>query len=1294
MPDPEQLIIASPAHNNQHLFSDHYLNEILRQRIHWQALVDEARPAMEQVAAIFERFVPSSNEAQTEEDLVKPVLRLLNHDFEVQPSLSTPEGAKRPDYVFYEGTDSLNANKNQTLTDALPEQGGIAVGDAKHWNRPLDIAVRDNAGDALLNKNPSYQISYYMQHSGVTWGILTNGKLWRLYHKDTAFKLDHFYEVDLQELAAAGDVERFLYFYAFFRRPAFDDGPVSISAILRESTDYARKVGDSLKEQVYDALRHIAQGFLDYGPNQLEPDQETLNTIYDSSLILLYRLIFILYAEARELLPVRENAQYRDDYSLHAVKRDTARALDSGRRLLADSALVWPRLEQLFDTINRGNPPLSVATFNGGLFDPTRHEFLLRCKVGDSHLQRAIDKLARVERAFVDYRDLSVQHMGTIYEGLLEHRLRSLPVREDEWVITLVNDKGERKSTGSYYTPDDIVKYIVERTVGPVLERAIEGKADDTEKLDAALKVNVLDPAMGSGHFLVEATEFIARFLVDHAILPEGKTADEADLAYWKRRVVQSCIYGVDLNPLAVELAKLSLWLTTVAKGRPLSFLDHHLRPGNSLVGSRLEHLEVHTTRSKRAKRTARQGDGTKQIALLADTGFAERISTAVDSMWRIETSESEDVSQVKQQEETYEAMRRLLVDKYGRWLNLVTAARFGVSVGAWLWPTLVDKVKHNSIATVPAVEKLVSQANEIAARLGFFHWELEFPEIYFDREGHPLDDGGGFEAVVGNPPWERIKLQENEFFAARDREIAHAPRAADRKRLISTLPRRKPELWREYETAKETADNVLAYTRDTGFYPLMGKGDTNLYAVFAERALQLMGKTGRMGLLVPSGIATDDTTKEYFQHLVNHRMLAELLDFENREGMFPEVDSRFKFSIMLATGEAAPEPSIRCGFYLHGTRQIADPERISWLSAEDFRLFNPNTLTCPVFRRSRDVELTRQLYAGSPVLLNRPAGEEGSPWCVSFQRMFDMTNDSRLFRTAAELEAEGYWLGAGNVYTKGLDRCLPLYEGKMVQLYDHRAAGVVVNPGNLHRPAQEQPTSDQQHLDPHFSPTPQFWVDSKNVFACCGEGEMTSWFMGYKDVTSPTNVRTMIPAIIPATAVGNTFCLIHVSSDLRSTYGACMLANLSSFALDFAARQKVGGQHLNFFIVEQLPVLPPETYDTEWHGVWLADFAKERVLELCYTAYDLKGFADDLGYDGSPFAWDEERRFHLRCQLDALYFHLYKLSRDEAGEILDTFPIAKRQDEARYERFRTKDLILSYYSAYAAGNMDAWVSG
>jgi hypothetical protein len=763
----QQLVLVARPHNNRQLFSDHYLDTLLPQRAGWDLLRAEAQQVMMDIRAIYTAYTPSHNEAQTEHDLIRPILKRLGHDFEVQPALKTPDGTKRPDYVLYRNPAALNANKNRVLDDTLPRQGGYAVGDAKYWDRPLDLTVRSSGGDAsshkdpFSNKNPSYQIAFYMQHSGVEWGMLTNGRLWRLYHAETAHKLDRYYEVDLPALLETNDAGAFLYFYAFFRRAAYghegEEPPLGVAEILRQSTDYARNIGDSLKSQVYDALLHLAQGFLDYPDNAFQPDTETLRAIYDHSLIVLYRLLFILYAEDRDLLPVRERGSYRDIYSLYAIKRAVVSDLRTGRQLKRNSHRVWPQLCDLFDIIDKGDPPLHVSTFNGGLFDPQRHPFLTRYTIGDAHLQQAIDCLSTVKGQFVDYRDLSVRHLGAIYEGLLEYQLT---VEGADNTVRLVNDKGERKATGSYYTPDYIVKYMVEETLAPALRAAVAEETTDAGRIAATLAVKVLDPAMGSAHFLVEATESIARFLVDLGVVPEGDAATgEADMAYWKRRVAQNCIYGVDLNPLAVELAKLALWLTTVAKDRPLSFLDHHLRTGNALVGSRLGELNLARDTAAQQKRRATkqaQQERAGQISMLADDAFRQSMSGAVGSMWLIEGSAARTVAQVKQQEELYQELRRSFTGKYGRLADLAAAVPFGVNFDPKLWAPLADAATGRTMAMLPELAALLARGDALAAQYRFFHWDLEFPEVFFDRYGRPLPDGGGFDVVIGNPPYVR----------------------------------------------------------------------------------------------------------------------------------------------------------------------------------------------------------------------------------------------------------------------------------------------------------------------------------------------------------------------------------------------------------------------------------------------------------------------------------------------------------------------------------------------------------
>ncbi len=755
-----QLPLAATPHRNQQLFSDHYLNVILPKRSDWQHLVDEARSVFADLQHLFAAYTPSDKEAQVEDDFIKPVLRGLGHTFEVQPSLETPDGSKTPDYVFYRDQAALITNKKKKLNETLLAGRAIAVGDAKAWDRPLDVSLKRVGGDPFTNKNPSYQISFYMQHSGLDWGILTNGRLWRLYHKETAHKLDHFYEVNLPELLQSGNVDDFLYFYAFFRRQAFDQGDLSIETLRVASIEYARGVSASLKAQVYDALRHVAQGFLDYQPNSLQSDEETLKQIYDNSLILLYRLLFILYAEARDLLPIHENPGYGQYYSLDRMKRNIQHNHRMGILLSPSAATLWAHLKALFKIIEKGDPTLDVTTFNGGLFNPQRHPFLEHHMVGDLHLQQAIDKLARVDGQFVDYRDLAERHLGTIYEGLLEFHLERMAEPASGWTIDLKNEKGERKITGSYYTPDYIVKYMVEETLGPVLQQAIASAKSEQKKIEAVLNIKVLDPAMGSGHFPVEATDYIARFLVEHIEQSQTETGGESELAFWRRRVAQSCIYGVDLNPLAVNLAQLSLWLATVAKGKPLSFLDHHLRCGNSLLGANLTQLRLNSPNGKKNGKKARilstPNVDVAQPMLFDEENLRQVMTTAVDLMWAIEVNPAQTVTEVKVQEETYKEMRLKLTDKYSRLANVVTATHFGVAVDQTLWKPLSDYATGRTPIAPPLFDDWLKAATVSADSLHFFHWELEFPEVFFNQYGHHKGADAGFHVVIGNPPYIR----------------------------------------------------------------------------------------------------------------------------------------------------------------------------------------------------------------------------------------------------------------------------------------------------------------------------------------------------------------------------------------------------------------------------------------------------------------------------------------------------------------------------------------------------------
>ena len=550
--------------------------------------------------------------------------------------------------------------------------------------------------------------------------------------------------------------------------------------------------------------------------------------------------------------------------------------------------------------------------------------------------------------------------------------------------------------------------------------------------------------------------------------------------------------------------------------------------------------------------------------------------------------------------------------------------------------------------------------------------WRQRFADVFSREEG-------GFDCVIGNPPWERLKLQEREFFDATAPDIAAAVSAATRRKLIEELQKKKPELYARYVEAKEAAERALGHVRTCGNFPLTAAGDINTYAVFAELARTLVAPEGRVGLLVPSGIATDHTTRHFFAELVDSQSLMALYDFENRMKVFPDVDGRFKFSVLLFGGSQVKARSADFVFFAHQMADLDDANRHVGLSPEDLKLLNPNSRTCPIFRSRRDAEITKAIYRRVPVLVNESRKKGGNPWGVRFVRMFDQTNDAELFHTAEQLKKIGF-KPSGAVWKKGKEKFLPLYEAKMVQAYDHRAAGVVVDEKNWMRQGQTEATTLVEHQNPEFAAISRWWVAEEEVVRVL-EKPRPSGFIGFKDITSATNQRTMIAAAIPWAAVTNHFPLILAQASPRLEM--CLLANLNSLAYDYAARQKIGAVTLNFFIVEQLPTLPPDRYAARcpWDKrQTLEKWISDRVLALTCTANDMIPLAKAAGLDPPVHKWKEDERAELMAELDAAYFILYGLSREDAEYILSTFQGAGRTDAGLLDGQTAAQRVLEEY--------------
>ena len=1347
------------------LFTNYFLTEGIKATAEWRTSISDSTAFAAFRNGVRQRYDALSgsegpNEAVTEQELIRPVLELLGWA-DYLPQQGTTRNEDIPDYLLF--TDA--ASKERAAGRANPEErfrDAIVVEESKRFGLSLDARDRDTGRQS---RTPHGQILRYLStadiesESRIRWGFLTNGGLWRLYDYRARPRATGYFEADLGEMLGSGGEDGLRLFYLLFRRDSFtpQQGATTsfLEAALAQGRRYEEKVAQDLSSVVFERVfPKLVQALAD-------GTGEDLSRVRHAALILLYRLLFVLYAEDRGLLPV--NDPRYEDYGLRKPVRDhVAHRMQGSAVFSASASSYYDHLMTLFRQIDEGDESIGLPPYNGGLFASEAAPLLKTARLTDKIVGDIIYDLSHTEtegtRHFVNYRDMSVQQLGSIYERLLERE----PVRDDNGGIVVRPNSYARKDSGSFFTPQELVDLIVDRTLKPLAEERLKAFEDKSEDLrsdhraiaerhaellaldpaEAVLDLKVLDPAMGSGHFLVTAVDFLSDYIAEVAeyapavpewldgeyysplvervatirrdILQRAQASDwvmdEAQLtdqSIIRRMVLKRCIYGVDKNPLTVELAKVSLWLHSFTVGAPLSFLDHHLRCGDSLVGLRVPEATA---------------DLNRLGGLFASSAIAGA-EAATSGMQRIEEMSDADVAEVRESAELFRGVEDATADLRGlldflcglRWLTSDMRGKVRTARETPLVETLGSRPNeaYSLLSQGPdavgdgetggddtswsGFKELWSDARSVADREGFLHWEAAFPGVWQRwQEEQPV---GGFDAVIGNPPWDRIKLQEVEWFSTRSPELALAPTAAARKTGIQQLRDKGAPLADEFDAAKERADKLGELIRASGNYPLLGGGDINLYSLFVERAMGLIKPDGFVGLLTPSGIYADKTASAFFKSLSSSGRVGGLFDFENRRlgtglpPFFPDVDSRFKFCALIFGGAKRRFDETECAFFLHDIETISDPNRCFALASSDFARVNPNTGTAPIFRTRRDAEITRRIYERHPVLVDRSQGARAqSAWPVRYVHMFDMTNDSHLFRTAAQLDSEGCYPVQGNRWRRGDELYLPLYQGRMIHQFDHRANSVVINPENTHNPYLSEEVTDEQHADPIFLPQSQYWIPASQVAPVIPDGR--GYAIGFRDIARPTDARTAIVALVPWAGYGNTVpLLIGGEEALSAELAATAAANLNCLCLDFIVRQKAQGTHLNWYIVEQLPVVADGDYDRRFGNTTARELVREHVLRLTYTANDMIPFARDLGYDGPPFIWDGEERRHLRARLDALYFHLYGLSREDAGYVLDTFPIVRRQDEAAFGSYRTRDLILAYMNAFAAGDTDTVVS-
>lgn len=1132
------------------------------------------------------------------------------------------------------------------------------------------------------------------------WGLVSDGLTLRLLRDNASLTRPAWLQADLGRIFAEELYSDFAALWLLIHESRFGRPKQPVSESFLEAWRVAgieegTRAREHLRRGVEEALGALGEGFLSHPDNQalrsaLVDGALTREAFFHELLRLAYRLIFLLTVEERGVLHPAGSSEdicalYAEGYSLRRLRERSVRR--SAHDRFYD---LWESIKIVFGGLAEGEPRLALPAL-AGLFSRDQCPFLDGARLENRSLLLGLFRLSWLRQKTglerVNWRDMGPEELGSVYESLLELVPQISVTRRTFRFATGSQTKGNaRKTSGSYYTPDSLVQVLLDSALEPVVTRTLAEHPEDP--VEALLSLSVVDPACGSGHFLLGA----ARRLGGHvARLQVDGTPSASDYRHALRQVVGRCIYGVDLNPLAVELCKVSLWMEAVEPGLPLTFLDSHIQHGNALFGTTpdlmaegipddawkpIEGDDKKVARALKKLNRATAG-GQRSLDTLWNPPAEHETQALLEAHAVLERASDEDLEALAHKEGQWQ---EILSSKVYRHQKLVADAWCAAFV--WpktgemqtaaptndLWGMIRDGLGNPPRQTVETVWGLAEQ-------YGFFHWHLAFPRV-FNR--------GGFDVVLGNPPWEKVKLLEREFFASRDGKIASITNSSQRKKLIAKLRYEQPPvLWQEWVAASRQAQGESHFARHSARFPLCGRGDINTYALFAEHNRSVLESAGRSGFITPPGLATDDTTKAYFQELISQAALVSLYEFENEEFLFREIDHRVRFIVIVVAGGEGGVGNADLAF---GNRNVAALSNSSVhfsLAPADFIALNPNTRTCPTFRSRRDADLNLAIYLRVGVLW-RENDTQGNPWGLSFMAMLHMSNDSNLFCTGPDLETEGYRL-EGNQYVSEDRQMLPLVEAKMVHHFDHRfgtyegQTQAQANQGKLPEP------EDSVHADPGRLTLPRYWVDRAEIEKRLEGRWERGWLLGWRDIGRSTDQRTVIASLFPSGAVGNKIPLLLASC--APIFAASLYANLCSFVLDYAARQKVSGTTLNYFIVKQLPVLPISVFkrETPWMlQTLLRNWLLPRVLELTYTAWDLQPFAQDVGYDGPPFRWDPDRRFLLRAELDAAFLHLYGISQEDTDYILETFPIVRKNDEKAHGEYRTKRVILEIYDAMA----------
>ena len=1236
------------------------------------------------------------------------------------------------------------------------------------------------AKGGMRKKSAHATMLEYLNATENVYGIISNGQILRLIRNSGQLVKLTYIEFDLRRMLEEDKYTEFCLMFRLLHASRFrtsGDEPCVMERWFNMSIESGNRIRNGLSLAVQKTMETIGNAVLTSEGKGNDALREAFtNGTMDAAKLnkelihFIYRLLFLFIIEERGLVYQIPDSPEAPDYKQLCEWQDIYKKYYAASRLRHLSELSYLKQRQyadlwqgLMDTFHLFEPDtfgekLGIKPLGGVLFGTETLHWLKQCQVSNADLLAAFSALneftdERQQLVKINYSSLDVEEFGSVYEGILEMRPFVQPgVAAADWKFGFVGGL-DRQSTSSYYTRPDLVQNLIKTTLEPVIKEKISQCTTTEEKVKALLNMKVCDAASGSGHIVLAMARTIAWYI---CTLRTGED-NPASLDYRQalREVISRCVYAVDYNPDAVELCKVVLWIEGYCAGKPLSFLDHHIRCGNSVLGvSDLQMLidgvpdKALTAEDKDTLKALKKmnqeaikganGSSEGELSLgLEDSFGVENLSAAqiglADKIRFINHLPEETLEQeIIKQERWKELMESARVDCLRRACDIYTYAFYktvkreelideagGVNGNYRLEAEVpYTKTVMRALQEIGAMECLEkgkplptyyrqlssdfkTEVRRMAMEQRFFHWCVEFPEVFAANRG--------FDVMCGNPPWDKIKVEDKKWFESHGRaDIVNAGNASQRKQAIANLPTTDPTLYEEYTKALADAEALSRFVRLAGRFNLTATGDIDLYPMFAELCLSFSKEA--WGLVLPTGIAVNDSNKAFFSKLIDENRLMSLYDFENREGLF-DIHRMFKFCL-LSAGKAQDTPrTVRGGFYLTRLDHLLDPRRIYTLQTSDFARLNPNTKTCPVFRTSRDAKLTAKIYRNSTILYNEITGE--NPWNVKFGSMIHMSNDSYLFRTYAQLTEQGATLN-GNVFTTtDGETYVPLYEGKMIWHYNHHYGSWPTEgerPNSINMPSEAELTNSNSCI------MPWYWVPlsavNDRLVKYDKEGHIIwewkhKWLIEFRDVTNATNERTFVCSPIPnACGVGHSTTLLYAERGTMPVASLC--AMMSSLVFDYTTKQKIGGSHASISFVKQFPVLTPDQIPsaTQWQIV-------KRVAELCYFNHDMDGWASELWEEMNeeqraelprldaqqPWIYNPERRAVLQAELDAIFAHLYGLNTEDLRYILDpedvcgkgcineTFRVLKDNEIRQYGEYRTKRLVLEAWNKFGFDN-------